>query len=77
MFMLLIFQADDAVMHVQTLRVPDLSEAIRTAQITLGTLPGAVGFQVWQSGVCVASTYPRSRRHHWLTPHPSDDRHAN
>jgi hypothetical protein len=71
MFMLLIFQEDDAVMDVRAVRAPGVLQATRLAQAVLTALPDAAGYQLWQNGACVASTYPRSRRQRWRAPaHP-------
>jgi hypothetical protein len=57
---MLLFDWDDCVSDVRTLRARDSTEAARIANVTVLAHPDSAGYQLWQGGRKVIGTYPQS-----------------
>lgn len=59
-FTLLLFDWDDAVVKVQTIRAEDTGRAKQSAEIVMLTIPGLAGYQLWHNGRLVMGTFPQN-----------------
>ena len=57
-YTLLLFDWDDTVASVQTVRSKSDSEALHVADVVMKTRPRLAGYQLWQKGQRVAATFP-------------------
>jgi len=69
-FTLLLFDRDDRVCAVRTIRAKAKAEAAQIANVAVMTHPASVGYQLWYCGEKVVGTYPRKI----TTLHPGAER---
>ncbi len=68
-FTLLLFDRDDQVCAVRTIRCKGKPEAAQIANVAVMAHPSSAGYQLWYCGEKVVGTYPRD-----TTLHPSSER---
>jgi hypothetical protein len=56
------FDWDDSVALVQTVRAPSVSDAMRIAEVVSQARPRLAGYQLWHRGERVAATFPTLQR---------------
>lgn len=59
-YTMMLFNWDDGVETVRTIRARNAVHAARIANVAVLAHPGSAGFQLWQGGSKVVGTYPRS-----------------
>jgi hypothetical protein len=57
---LLLFDWDDAVIKVRTIRAEDAGRARQSAETVMLSMPGLAGYQLWQNGRLVMGTFPQN-----------------
>ena len=55
---LLLFDWDDSVASVQTIRSKTNDQALQIADVVIRTRPRLAGYQLWQQGQRIAATFP-------------------
>ncbi len=69
-FTLLLFDGDDRVCAVRTIRAKTKAQAAQIANVAVMTHPSSAGYQLWYCGEKVVGTYPRAT----TTLHPGAER---
>src|SRR5262245_25072862 len=59
-YTLLLFDWDDAVVKVQTIRADEFATAKQSAEAVMLTVPSLAGYQLWRNGRLVVGTYPQN-----------------